>query len=128
MGSILPNLDAEARLALLREVEWAQRTTGTTNADDPDYYVVMKKVFELALGALALPEAVSAEEATPEVDEAETTKLRDAFADYLDGHLYLCSRHESAWKYGTMSLDDFSPAAEDEDILQALVEIAQENA
>lgn len=37
-------------------------------------------------------------------------------ARLLNG-LYVCTRDESAWDYGTMTLDDFQPAWQDEDVV-----------
>lgn len=36
------------------------------------------------------------------------------------GDLYVCTRDESAWSYGTMSLDDFHRLDSDEDALDGL--------
>ncbi len=47
---------------------------------------------------------------------------RADIVESLNG-LYLCTRHESAWGYGTMSLEDFSPAWEDEDVVQNFVDL-----
>lgn len=52
--------------------------------------------------------------------------LGDEIREYLSGHLYVCGRDESAWGYGTMGLDDFSPASENEDVVDSLVQIALE--
>lgn len=60
------------------------------------------------------------------INEATRTALGDEIREYLSGHLYVCGRVEEAWSYGTMSLDDFSPAADNEDVVQSLVEIALE--
>lgn len=38
--------------------------------------------------------------------------------------LYVCTRHQSAWGYGTMGLDDFQPAWLDEDVVQNFVDVA----
>lgn len=58
------------------------------------------------------------------VSQEQQEALSAAFAEYLQGHLYICHRDESAWAEGTMGLDDFSPAAESEEVLDSLVEIA----
>jgi hypothetical protein len=47
--------------------------------------------------------------------------LRDALADSL-GCVYVCDRVWSAWGVGTMTQDDFYPAAESDEVLDSLVE------
>jgi hypothetical protein len=47
--------------------------------------------------------------------------LRDALADSL-GSVYVCDRVWSAWGVGTMTQDDFYPAAESDEVLDSLVE------
>jgi hypothetical protein len=47
--------------------------------------------------------------------------LRDALADILGG-VYVCDRAWSAWGVGTMTQDDFYPAAESDEVLDSLVE------
>lgn len=51
----------------------------------------------------------------------ERDELRDALAEVL-GDVYVCSRVWEAWNVGTMTQDDFSPASEDEDLLDSLIE------
>lgn len=60
------------------------------------------------------------------IDQATADQLRQAFYDYLGQEIYSCGRVHEAWSYGTMGLDDFSLAREDEDILDSLMEIALE--
>lgn len=50
--------------------------------------------------------------------------LRDEFRSYLGDEIYVCSRDHSAWPHGTMGLDDFSLAAQDDEIIESLVGIA----
>lgn len=52
--------------------------------------------------------------------------IRQEIQQYLDGHLYVCTRHESAWQHGTMGLDDFEPAWGNEDVIESLVDIAKQ--
>ena len=52
-------------------------------------------------------------------------ELRDALAAALDDTAYLCGRVWEAWGYNTMTEDDFTPAAEDEDFLSSLVDAVQ---
>ncbi len=59
----------------------------------------------------------------PAAVEALRERLRYAIADSL-GDIYVCSRVWSAWSYGTMSEDDFAPAADDDDVLDNLVDAA----
>ena len=51
-------------------------------------------------------------------------RLENEFYDYLGEEIYACGRVHEAWGVGTMGLDDFSLAREDQDILDSLVEIA----
>jgi len=60
------------------------------------------------------------------IDQAKLDELRGAFADYLGQEIYSCGRVYEGWSHGTMSLEDFSLAREDDDILDSLVEIALE--
>jgi hypothetical protein len=53
--------------------------------------------------------------------EQEPVALRTALADAL-GCVYVCNRTWSAWGVGTMTQDDFYPAAESDDVLDSLVE------
>jgi hypothetical protein len=50
-------------------------------------------------------------------DEETRQRMRDAVAGALTG-LYYCGRVWSAWSVGTMSEDDFSPADEDDNIIE----------
>jgi len=50
--------------------------------------------------------------------------LENEFYDYLGQEIYSCGRVYEAWGVGTMGLDDFSLAREDQDVLDSLVEIA----
>lgn len=47
--------------------------------------------------------------------------IGDAVAEAL-GDALLCSRDWSAWSYGTMSEDDFSPAWEDNEFVDGIVD------
>jgi len=58
------------------------------------------------------------------IDQATADELREAFANYLGEEIYVSSRAHEAWSHGTMSLEDFSLAREDDDIIESLVEIA----
>lgn len=51
--------------------------------------------------------------------EKQVIAVRDALADCL-ADTYDCTRVWSAWSYGTMGEDDFSPIAEDDHRLQEL--------
>lgn len=53
--------------------------------------------------------------------EETRTAVRDAVAQALAG-TYYCDRVWSAWQCGTMSQDDFSPADENDDILNGIVD------
>lgn len=44
-------------------------------------------------------------------------ELADAIAATLHEDVLVCSRVWEAWSYGTMTADDFTPAAEDPDLL-----------
>lgn len=72
--------------------------------------------------------AVAQATATPQAPAEPTSdemrqNVRDAVADALAG-LYYCGRVWSAWSVGTMSEDDFSPAEEDDDIIENVVDAA----
>lgn len=51
-------------------------------------------------------------------------RLENEFYEYLGDEIYACGRVHEAWAVGTMGLDDFSLAREDQDVLDSLVEIA----
>jgi hypothetical protein len=53
----------------------------------------------------------------------ESVALREALAEALTS-VYVCGRVWEAWNYGTMSEGDFQPAAECDEVLDALVEAA----
>ncbi|UVS95683.1 hypothetical protein [Burkholderia glumae] len=57
--------------------------------------------------------------------EKQVIAVRDALAQAL-GDTYDCTRVWSAWGYGTMGEDDFSPIAEDDHRLQELAFAALE--
>jgi hypothetical protein len=57
----------------------------------------------------------------PAAAQQEPVALREALAEAL-GCVYVCNRTWSAWGIGTMSQDDFYPAAESDDVLDSLVE------
>lgn len=54
-------------------------------------------------------------------------ELREAFAQSLTS-TYVCGRVWSAWGYGTMSEDDFSPASECDELLDSLVQAVRQKA
>ena len=47
-------------------------------------------------------------------------KLADAIAGALHEDVHVCTRVWEAWSHGTMSADDFTPAAEDPDLLDEI--------
>jgi hypothetical protein len=49
------------------------------------------------------------------------TDLREAIAEVLRDTTYSCGRVWQAWQYNTMTEDDFSPAWEDDELLDSLV-------
>ena len=53
--------------------------------------------------------------------EQELVELRTALAEAL-GDVYVCGRTWSAWGVGTMTQDDFYPAAESDEVLDSLVQ------
>lgn len=57
--------------------------------------------------------------------EAQREKLRDKISTEMSDEIYYCTRHSSAWGVGTMSLDDFTLAGEDEDILNNFVDAVE---
>lgn len=59
------------------------------------------------------------------LNEAQRAAVRDAIAGALTG-VYYCGRVWSAWGIGTMSQDDFTPAANVDEVLDALTDAAVE--
>jgi len=68
--------------------------------------------------ALAIANKAAEEGGLPVINRES---IRDAVADSMTG-LYHCGRVWSAWGVGTMSEDDFSPAGEDEEILDNITD------
>lgn len=64
-----------------------------------------------------------AEMPKPEVQTALRERVMDAIAEAL-GDAYDCTRHWSAWGYGTMSQDDFSLVADDSDRIGEIADAA----
>jgi hypothetical protein len=58
----------------------------------------------------------------PPITEVRREQLRDAFSEALTDSAYVCTRVWSAWGYGTMSEDDFTPANECEELLDSLID------
>jgi len=69
---------------------------------------------------------VSASVGLRTVSKETRGRLEKALFDYLGHEVYNCYRSEEAWAYGTMSLEDFSLAREDQETMDSLVEIALE--
>ena len=70
----------------------------------------------------AIKEALAPTSTLCEVQpEQEPVELRTALAETLGG-VYVCDRTWSAWGVGTMTQDDFYPAAESDDVLDSLVQ------
>ncbi len=70
----------------------------------------------------AIKEALALTSTQCEVQpEQEPVELRTALAETLGG-VYVCDRTWSAWGVGTMTQDDFYPAAESDDVLDSLVQ------
>jgi hypothetical protein len=57
------------------------------------------------------------------LNEAQRAAVRDAIAAALTG-VYYCGRVWSAWNIGTMSQDDFQPAADVDEVLDGLTDAA----
>jgi hypothetical protein len=95
--------------------EWAARGFGPS---DVTWCEVKADV--LAMIAATAPAQEVTQQAAP--DEVRQC-VRDAVADALAG-LYYCGRVWSAWGVGTMSEDDFSPADEDNDIIENVADAA----
>jgi len=79
-----------------------------------------------AVGAIVDADQHSMEEQSPQQGApiAEREALRDAVAESMTD-LYCCSRVWSAWQVGTMTQNDFSPAAEDGDILDNICDAVE---
>jgi hypothetical protein len=73
-------------------------------------------------GRNAQPDSSDLAPTTSTVSASDDVRQRvwDAVAGALDG-VYYCNRVWSAWSVGTMSEDDFTPAGEDDDILDNVV-------
>ena len=56
--------------------------------------------------------------------EIDREKVRDAIAEALGDMIFCCTRQWSAWRYGTMSQNDFVLASEDDGILDELTDAA----
>lgn len=73
------------------------------------------------------PIAASADQAAgvvpAELTDAQREQVRDAVAQALTG-IYYCGRVWSAWQVGTMGEDDFTPAAEVNDVLTEITDAA----
>lgn len=52
-------------------------------------------------------------------------EIRKELGEYFQDSVYWCERVPEAWSYGTMSLEDFVPAWEDDDILDSILEICE---
>jgi hypothetical protein len=73
--------------------------------------------FEVVLNESLPPNTMKFVQPAP----VQPVALRDALADSL-GSVYVCDRVWSAWGVGTMTQDDFYPAAESDEVLDSLVE------
>lgn len=93
--------------------------TGEKRGIDHQAKVWADRGARLASGALAATRVPVQGEPN---DDRET--LRDEFRSYLGDEIYVSSRDYSAWAHGTMGLDDFSLAADDDEIIESLVSIA----
>lgn len=47
--------------------------------------------------------------------------VTDALHEYLGTEVYICDRDASAWGHGTMSLDDFRLARDDDEFMASMV-------
>lgn len=79
-----------------------------------DALYAMKQELEAALARQPVSEGLT---------EAQRIAVRDAVAESLTG-VYYCGRVWSAWGVGTMSEDDFTLAAEDDGVLDGIVDAA----
>lgn len=52
-------------------------------------------------------------------------QVKEELAAYFEDSVYWCGRVPEAWSYGTMTIEDFSPAWDDEDILESILEICE---
>lgn len=60
------------------------------------------------------------------VDKKKYEQIEDAVREYFGTEVYWCSRVYEAWGYGTMGLEDFSLASEDDEIVGSTVDIVLE--
>lgn len=54
------------------------------------------------------------------------TAVREAVAEQLRDDIYVCTRDASAWGYGTMSLEDFEAAVDNDDVVDRITDAALE--
>ena len=89
---------------------------------------VDKAVIKGNCAEVAALRAALAEPAPPaDMPMLTDEELREAFAQSLTS-TYVCGRVWSAWGYGTMSEDDFSPASECDELLDSLVQAVRQKA
>lgn len=74
--------------------------------------------------ARRLDAALRADGVAPPAPSGARERLAEAFAEYLGDEAYWCYRDHSAWAHGTMGLDDFRLARDNEEVIQSLVDIA----
>jgi len=55
--------------------------------------------------------------------DPQADSLRQKLWEYLGTETYLCDRDASAWGYGTMSLDDFRLAREDDEFMDSVLDL-----
>lgn len=50
-------------------------------------------------------------------------EVTQELSEYFKDSVYWCERVPEAWSYGTMSLEDFIPAWDDDDILESVLDL-----
>lgn len=52
-------------------------------------------------------------------------EVAQELSDYFKDSVYWCERVPEAWGYGTMTLEDFTPAWGDDDILESILDVCE---
>lgn len=105
---------------------WAAFVAGhaSRDAEVAELRAEKERWHDAALIGLAQESAAQAEvaELRARVDP-QADSLRQKLWEYLGTETYLCDRDASAWGYGTMSLDDFRLAREDDEFMDSVLDL-----
>ena len=117
----------EARIKFARAIERAAIAARQSQQEPAGHVVDIDRNCNESIISVALEPGteIYLAPASQEGAHAAREEVRDAVRDAVAGALsgtYYCNRVWSAWSVGTMSEDDFSPADEDDDILDGVVD------